>query len=548
MDLKKEHEVLIVKTEPYQDQIADYKGLIRAVKQYESVNYVENYIQSFFHVLDILEPNGNLKLLTGSDGRYYSDISIQKLIKLTAANSNISKLYIAQNGILTVPAASCFIRQRVLDAGILFTANGANGGVNGDFGIKFEDRNGAPLNRLFTDQIYHYSCKLNEYKICPDIKVDVKHVHEYKFLIRDGKSVRKFSIEVIDSVQDYVQKMKEIFDFKMLRSFIKSGARLTLNCMNGAAGVYAKAILCGELGLLDFEVVKYESAEDFCGLTPEPVPSNVSDLFGLMRKGVHEVGFALGGDGQQFIVIGKDGLFVKPCDALAVIAANLESISYYKKNGVKGFARAFASSRNIDRVAKDLEKKIIELPQNWIHSANLIASEEISLAGDEDYGVAAEHSLEKDGLWAILAWINILEYRRTIVNRLMKYHWQRYGRSMFARYEFDKIDENTCRQVLDKLEEKVSEPSFLGKIFTIQSVKKGRMNTTETLSLVKDELYASYNQELKENNLNENSDVIKQLVKYEVVDTEAFQYEDPFDGSTTLKEVIKIYSLIISNQ
>jgi phosphoglucomutase len=156
------------------------------------------------------------------------------------------------------------------------------------------------------------------------------------------------------------------------------------------------------------------------------------------------------------------------------------------------------------------------------------------LAGDEDYGVAAEHSLEKDGLWAILAWINILEFRRTIVNRLMKYHWQRYGRSVFARYEFDKIDEAACRQVLDKLEDRVSEHSFIGKVFTIQSVKKGRMNTTETLSLVKEELYASFNQEKPEN---DNSDVVKQFVKYEVADTEIFQYEDPFDGSTTVKEV-----------
>ena len=158
------------------------------------------------------------------------------MIKQTAANSKISKLYIAQNGILTVPAASCFIRRKGLDAGILFTANAASGGINGDFGIKIEDRNGAPMNRLFTEQIYHSCCKLTEYKICPDITCDIKTLQEYKFLVRDGKSMHKFSVEIIDSIQDYVDTMKEIFDFKMLRSFIKSGARLTVNCMNGASG------------------------------------------------------------------------------------------------------------------------------------------------------------------------------------------------------------------------------------------------------------------------------------------------------------------------
>ena len=435
MAAKKEYTVKVIKTEPFQDQIAESNGLLRSVKQFQIENYVENYIQSFFHVLDLLEPNGNLNILTGSDGRYYYDVCIQKLIKLTAANPNIEKLYIPLNGISTLPSASCFIRRTGLDAACMFTANAANGGPEGEFGIKIEDRTGAPLNRLFTEQIFHYSTKLNEYKICPDISCDLQQLGEHKFLIRDnGKNVRNFTIEIFDSVEHYTKVMKEIFDFKVLKNFIKSGARLTINAMNGAAGPYIKRILCTEIGLPDFEVVKYEPQMDFGGLTPEPSPANVGDLFGLLRSGVHEIGFAVGGDGQQCIVVGKDGYLVQPCDSLAIIAANLESIAYYKRNGVKGFARTFSTSRNIDRVAKEQEKKILELPHNWVHSSNLLESEEISIAGDVNYGVTGEHSLEKDGVWVVLAWINILEHRRTIVNRLVKYHWQKYGRNIFARY------------------------------------------------------------------------------------------------------------------
>ncbi len=527
-----EYRVVKCETFPYEDQIADFNGLIRSVKHYQSENYVENYLQSFFHVLNILEPKGDLSILTGSDGRYYSPECIQKLIQIAAANTKIEKLYIAQNGIITTPAASCYIRRHGLDAGVLFSAISCSGGPDGNFGIKIEDRNGAPLTRLLSDQIYHVSCKLQEYQICPDLSCDLTNPCEYKFLIRNGENLRNFFVEVIDSVDDYVQAMKEIFDFKLLRNFIKSGARIVVNSMNGATGPYVRRILCQELGLPDFEVVKYEPLPDFGGLLPEPIPINTDDLFGLMCRDVHEVGFALGGDGQQYIVVGKNGFFVQPYDSLAVIAANLSSIAYYKTHGVKGFARSFTGPRCLDRVAREVERKIHELPQNWIHSANLLESEEISLAGEEDFSVGAEHCREKDGIWAILAWINILEVRRTIVNRLMKYHWNRHGRNVFARYQFTNIDEDACRDMMDKLEDRINEPTFIGKTFTMQLQQRGRMKQSETLTMISDDAYQQQMNEAVADGMVKNT-----FQRFQVHEVDVFHYEDHYDGSAAYREV-----------
>lgn len=467
------HNVVRVPTDPFLDQKADTNGLRLRVQRYQSKNYVENYIASFFKVLDTSRTESEFVIVAGGDGRYYNDQCLQKIIQMSAANSKVKKLIIGQNGHMITPAISYAITKYKAVAGIILSAGPLSGGPDAQFGIKFNTSNGGTMPKQFTDKVYQVCRKINEYFTCSSIKCSLAHVAGYVFKIKDNNGhTRKFYVEIIDSVEDYCELMKTFFDFKMLRTLIKSGARIVVNTMNGVAGLYVKRILCTELGLPDFEIVKWEACEDFGGLIPEPNLISADDIVKLLRRGVHEIGCVISGDGSSYMVVGKNGYIVQASDAVAIIANFLHQFNYFKKNTIRGYARKLTTSRALDRVAKEYDKRCYEVGSDWKYFSNLFEAESISFCGDEFFYVCTEHVRERDGLWAILAWLTILEIRRTTVPRLLRYHWNKFGRFFYARYEFHRCDLYTCRVLMETLEKKVNDPAIIGKTFNVQKMFK----------------------------------------------------------------------------
>jgi phosphoglucomutase len=450
-------------TTPFTDQQPGTSGLRKSVKRFQTENYVENFIQSFFNVLEKTDPTGDLTLITGGDGRYFGEECVEKIICQTAAHSRVTKLYVAQNGIMSTPAVSCCIRKYKLNAGIILTASHNPGGPDGDFGIKFNCSNGGPAPSTLTDNVFEVSKNVNEYFSCPDLTCDFKTIGQYDFKIRNGEQTRNFQVIVIDSVEDYLELMRSIFDFKLISNLIKSGSRITINSMNGVMGPYVKRILCEDLGLADFEIVKCEPLKDFGGHHPDPNLTYAEDLVRLMKEGIHDFGCAFDGDGDRNMIIGKNGFFVTPCDSVAVIAANLHLIPYFKVNPIKGFARSMPTSGALDRVAKDLGKKCFETPTGWKFFGNLMDAGEIQLCGEESFGTGSDHIREKDGLWTVLAWLTIIEIKRQPVEKILVEHWMKYGRNYFSRYDYENCDAESCKKMMDRLEKMIVEPAFVGK-------------------------------------------------------------------------------------
>ena len=355
-----EYNVVRCETKAFNDQQPGTSGLRKSVKRFETVNYVENFIQSFFNVLNSSSSSSSedeLTLITGGDGRYYGEECTQKIIQLAAANSRVKKLYVAHNGIMSTPAVSCCIRKYKLTAGIILTASHNPGGPNGDFGIKFNSGNGGPAISAITEKVFDVSKCLTEYFTCPELVCDISKIAEHSFKIRDGETVRDFHVQILDSVDDYLELMKQIFDFKMISNLIKSGTRITMNAMNGVMGPYVKRIMCDELGLKEFEVVKCEPLKDFGGLHPDPNLTYAEDLVRLMSEGNHDFGCAFDGDGDRNMIIGKNGFFVTPSDSVAVLAHYLNHIPFFRDSEIKGYARSMPTSCALDRVAKDLGKQ-----------------------------------------------------------------------------------------------------------------------------------------------------------------------------------------------
>lgn len=358
--------VVTRKTTPFKDQKAGTSGLRKSTKHFQQENYVENFIQSFFNALEEeLASGGNnnnkISIMVGGDGRYYGLECIAKILKLSAANKRIEKVIVAQNGIMSTPAVSCCIRKYKTYAGVILTASHNPGGANADFGIKFNCSNGGPALAQLTDKVYTLSTTLGEYHICEDFVCDVSKIGEFKFNNIESREGASFTVQVIDSVQDYLELMKEIFDFDLLRQLFKSGIKVTVNALNGVMGPYVKKILCDELGMDASEAHNCTPLPDFGGLHPDPNLTYAKVLVDLLRKGEHDFGAAFDGDGDRNMILGKNAFFITPCDSVAVLADNLEVIPYFKREGVKGFARSMPTSGALDRVAKAHGKSCYEV-------------------------------------------------------------------------------------------------------------------------------------------------------------------------------------------
>ncbi|XP_044920598.1 phosphoglucomutase-1 isoform X2 [Mustela lutreola] len=458
--------LLTFATAPYHDQKPGTSGLRKKTYCFEEKPcYLENFIQSLFFSIDLKDRQGS-SLVIGGDGRYFNKSAIETIVQMAAANG-IGRLVIGQNGILSTPAVSCIIRKIKAIGGIILTASHNPGGPNGDFGIKFNISNGGPAPEAITDKIFQISKTIEEYAICPDLKVDLGVLGKQQFDLEN--KFKPFTVEIVDSVEAYATMLRNIFDFNALKELLSGPNRLKIriDAMHGVVGPYVKKILCEELGAPANSAVNCVPLEDFGGHHPDPNLTYAADLVETMKTGEHDFGAAFDGDGDRNMILGKHGFFVNPSDSVAVIAANIFSIPYFQQTGVRGFARSMPTSGALDRVANATKIALYETPTGWKFFGNLMDASKLSLCGEESFGTGSDHIREKDGLWAVLAWLSILATRKQSVEDILKDHWQKYGRNFFTRYDYEEVEAEGANKMMKDLEALISDRSFVGKQFSV---------------------------------------------------------------------------------
>lgn len=352
-----------------------------------------------------------------------------------------------------------------LTGGILLTASHNPGGPDNDFGIKFNCENGGPAPDNVTNDIFEISKTIKEYKIVENLQVDISKIGSNKYSIEN----KDFTIEVIDSVKDYLQLMKEIFDFGKIANFIKTKQlKMLIDSMNGVTGPYVNSIFVEALGAPTNNVVRTTPLTDFGGCHPDPNLTYAKDLVDAVRNGDYDIGAAFDGDGDRNMIIGHKAFFVTPSDSLAVIAHYLECIPYFKKQGIQGFARSMPTASAIDLVGQKLNKEVFEVPTGWKYFGNLMDAGRLCLCGEESFGTGSNHIREKDGIWAVLAWLSIMENTGKGIEEILNSHWEIYGRNYFTRYDYEECDLEPCNEMIATMEKLITDPSFVGKSFSAE--------------------------------------------------------------------------------
>ncbi|WP_455873857.1 alpha-D-glucose phosphate-specific phosphoglucomutase [Rhizobium yanglingense] len=428
-----------VSTTPYQDQKPGTSGLRKKVPVFQQPNYAENFIQSIF---DSLESYQGKCLVIGGDGRYYNREVIQKAIKMAAANG-FGKVIVGKGGILSTPAASHVIRKYKAFGGIILSASHNPGGPTEDFGIKYNVNNGGPAPEKITDAIYERTRVIDSYKIAdfPDVNLD-----------RIGKEELPggMMLSVIDSVEDYTALMEELFDFGAIRNLISLGFRIAFDAMSAVTGPYAKEIFENRLGAPLGSVRNFMPLPDFGGHHPDPNPVHCKELYDeMMGEDAPDFGAASDGDGDRNLIIGR-GIFVTPSDSLAILAANANLAPGYS-GGLAGIARSMPTSGAADRVAEKRGIGMYETPTGWKFFGNLLDAGMATICGEESAGTGSSHVREKDGLWAVLLWLNILAVRGESVQDVVTQHWQTYGRNYYSRHDYEGVDTDAANGLIDNL-------------------------------------------------------------------------------------------------
>ncbi|MGA1803721.1 alpha-D-glucose phosphate-specific phosphoglucomutase [Rhizobium sp. HT1-10] len=432
-----------VPTTPYLDQKPGTSGLRKKVPEFQQPNYAENFIQSIF---DSLEGFQGKILVIGGDGRYYNRDVIQKAIKMAAANG-FGKVMVGKAGILSTPAASHVIRKYKAFGGIILSASHNPGGPTEDFGIKYNTGNGGPAPEKITDAIFERTKVIDSYKIAdfPDVNLD-----------RIGKEEMPggMIVSVIDSVEDYAALMEELFDFGAIRNLISLGFRICFDAMSAVTGPYAKEILENRLGAPLGSVRNFKPLPDFGGHHPDPNLANCHELYEeMMSDDAPDFGAASDGDGDRNLIIGK-GAYVTPSDSLAILAANANLAPGYS-HGIVGIARSMPTSGAADRVAEKRGIGMYETPTGWKFFGNLLDAGMATICGEESSGTGSNHVREKDGLWAVLLWLNILAVRGESVADIMSQHWATYGRNYYSRHDYEGVDTDAANGLVDALREKL---------------------------------------------------------------------------------------------
>lgn len=433
--------VSTVQTQPFEQQKPGTSGLRKKVKVFQTQHYLENFVQSIF---DSLEGFEGQTLVVGGDGRYFNRQAIQIILKIAAANG-FGRALVGQGGILSTPAASCVIRKYGAFGGIVLSASHNPGGPDEDFGIKYNISNGGPAPEKVTEAIYANTCKIKEYRIldAPDVDIDTL-----------GESpLGGMTVEICDSVADYAALMEELFDFDAIRQMFASGAcNMCFDAMHAVTGPYAKAILEGTLGAPSYTVINGEPLEDFGGGHPDPNLAHAKDLVEMMfHPDGPDFGAASDGDGDRNMILGK-AFYVTPSDSLAVLAANATTAPGYAR-GLSGIARSMPTSQAPDRVAAKMGIPCFETPTGWKFFGNLLDAGKATLCGEESFGTGSDHVREKDGLWAVLFWLNVLAVKQEPVADLVKAHWREYGRNFYSRHDYEGVDSEAADGLMNHLRE-----------------------------------------------------------------------------------------------
>lgn len=467
------YKIYQIKTKPYAGQKPGTSGLRKRVPEFQQENYTENFIQS---TLDggLGKKKKGAVLVVGGDGRFLCPETVSLIIQIAAANG-VGKLIVGQNGFFSTPAVSCIIRKprsdgEKINGGIILTASHNPGGPKADFGIKFNCENGGPAPEKVTEEIYKLTQGIAEYFICKDLHVDFSKIGRTTYTVEGG---HKFIVEVIDSVRDYVQLMEEIFDFIKIKKLISGELmgkpfHVQIDSLHGATGPYVSAIFGDTLKANKNELVHVNPKPDFGGGHPDPNLTYAHHLVEEMAKGEHDFGAAFDGDGDRNMILGKNAFFVTPSDSLAVIAANLNCIPYFQKHGIHGYARSMPTAGAVDRVAKEKKMALYEVPTGWKFFGNLMDAGKLSLCGEESFGTGSDHIREKDGIWAALAWLQILSERKSSVEEIVKEHWKKYGRNVFTRYDYENLDVSGANLLMTYVESQMQ--AFVKQKFSANGV------------------------------------------------------------------------------
>ncbi|KAF7133186.1 hypothetical protein RHSIM_Rhsim09G0093200 [Rhododendron simsii] len=522
-----------VETKPYDGQKPGTSGLRKKVKVFMQAHYLENFVQATFNALSAEKVRGATLVVSG-DGRYYSKEAVQIIIKMGAANG-VRRIWVGQNSLLSTPAVSAVIRERVGSDGskasgaFILTASHNPGGPHEDFGIKYNMENGGPAPEGITDRIFENTKTIKEYLIAEDLPdVDISAIGITSFCGPEGQ----FDVDVFDSATDYVKLMKSIFDFESIRKLL-SCPKFTFcyDALHGVAGAYAKRIFVEELGAQESSLLNCVPKEDFGGGHPDPNLTYAKELVARMGLGKSsseveppEFGAAADGDADRNMILGKR-FFVTPSDSVAIIAANAVQAIPYFSGGLKGVARSMPTSAALDVVAKHLNLKFFEVPTGWKFFGNLMDAGLCSVCGEESFGTGSDHIREKDGIWAVLAWLSILAYKNKdnlngekleTVEGIVRQHWATYGRHYYTRYDYENVDAVAAKELmayLVKLQSDLTEVNNFALAWPVESI-----------------------------GLDFSGDLLIKGVRSDVsivVEADEFEYKDPVDGSISKHQGIR---------
>lgn len=489
-------DVKTISTKPYSGQKPGTSGLRKRVKVFQQEHYTENFIQATISAM----PGGSegKTLVVGGDGRYFSPEAVQKILRIAAGNG-IAHIILGQDSILSTPAVSALIRSEKTDGGILLTASHNPGGPDNDFGIKFNISNGGPAPEEVTNRIHKITETISEYKIVDLPDLDISKTGEFTH--------GPLKVTIVDPVSNYLAVLKSIFDFDMIKNWLHNTSpkpSVLFDALNGVTGPYGRAIFVEELGLDEKSIQNCVPKPDFGGSHPDPNLTYAHELVERVEKENIEFGAASDGDGDRNMIYGK-GAFVTPSDSVAIIADWAEKAIPYFKSGVKGLARSMPTSGAIDIVAKDKGLEVFEVPTGWKFFGNLMDAGRLSICGEESFGTGSDHIREKDGVWAIVAWLSILaaankEKPGSGINDVLMQHWKKYGRSFFSRYDYEEVDSAGAESMMDHLRKMFADSSFAGT----------KLNATSSSS------------------------------SFTVDHADDFSYTDPIDGSVSTKQGLYI--------
>ena len=472
--------IIKVSTTPFEGQKPGTSGLRKAVTVFQQPHYLENFVQSIFDSLPELKGK---TLVLGGDGRYYNRQAIQTILKMASANG-VGRVLVGCDGILSTPAASCLIRGNNAYGGIILSASHNPGGENGDFGIKYNVTNGGPAPEKVTEAIFDRTLTIQEYFILESADINLNSQGSFKLGDMD--------VEVVDSVKPYIELMESLFDFDLIKKLLTgSQFKMCMDSLHAVTGPYAKAIFEQKLGAPVGTVINGVPLEDFGGGHPDPnlvyAKGLVDILFG---DNAPDFGAASDGDGDRNMILGKH-FFVNPSDSLAVITANAHLVKGYKE-GLAGVARSMPTSAAVDRVAEKLGIDCYETPTGWKFFGNLLDADKATICGEESFGTSSNHIREKDGLWAVLFWLNILAVRGESVEQIVKSHWQTYGRNFYSRHDYEEVATEGANELVNRLRSQFD--TLVGKTYG----------------------------------------------KYTVQYADDFSYTDPVDGSVSRKQGVRI--------